>query len=156
MRRGRLFGRLKLTDARGTLRPMLRPESADDRFQWKANMTPRQRLIWRSGFLAMMVGGFMPQVLVLINVQWRTYPWLTPQVIFTYLAAFAPATVAFLWIFFRLAKNPGIATHRLERGVCGSCCYSIESLPSDPDGCTVCPECGAAWKLPPPPPNNPA
>ncbi|MCB9842433.1 MAG: hypothetical protein H6812_04170 [Phycisphaeraceae bacterium] len=31
---------------------------------------------------------------------------------------------------------------------CASCGYSIKGLPSQDDGCTVCPECGAAWKLP--------
>jgi hypothetical protein len=29
---------------------------------------------------------------------------------------------------------------------CLACTYSIEGLPEDTDGCTVCPECGAAWR----------
>jgi hypothetical protein len=37
----------------------------------------------------------------------------------------------------------------VAKGCCASCGYVIESLPPDPDGCTTCPECGAAWKLPP-------
>lgn len=35
---------------------------------------------------------------------------------------------------------------RLVR-VCPACEYSLESSAPEPDGCTVCPECGAAWKL---------
>lgn len=44
---------------------------------------------------------------------------------------------------------------------CPACTHNLEGVLSDPDGCTVCPECGAAWKLtaptqppttPPPPP----
>jgi hypothetical protein len=53
-------------------------------------------------------------------------------------------------------KIPGTAAARIERGLCGSCIYPIETTSPQSDGCTVCPECGAAWKLPPPPPNNPA
>lgn len=29
--------------------------------------------------------------------------------------------------------------------VCPCCSYSLADTPSDPDGCTLCPECGAAW-----------
>ncbi len=36
----------------------------------------------------------------------------------------------------------------LNRAVCASCGYSLASLARAEDGCTVCPECGAAWKLP--------
>ncbi len=30
---------------------------------------------------------------------------------------------------------------------CASCGYSLQRLSPEPDGCTVCPECGAAWRL---------
>ncbi len=32
--------------------------------------------------------------------------------------------------------------------ICPSCRYDLAGLPADPDGCLVCAECGAAWKLP--------
>ena len=35
----------------------------------------------------------------------------------------------------------------LRFGLCPACGYEIGSLPADPDGCTPCPECGAAWNL---------
>jgi len=35
-----------------------------------------------------------------------------------------------------------------ELKICIGCVYSLEGLVAEPDGCTVCPECGAAWKLP--------
>jgi len=38
----------------------------------------------------------------------------------------------------------------LAAGLCASCAYSIDGIPPAPDGCAVCPECGAAWKLPHP------
>lgn len=35
----------------------------------------------------------------------------------------------------------------LRRRRCASCGYSIDGFKPDEDGCTVCPECGAAWNL---------
>lgn len=34
-----------------------------------------------------------------------------------------------------------------DGGVCACCAYQLEGLPRDRDGCTICPECGAAWKM---------
>ena len=31
---------------------------------------------------------------------------------------------------------------------CPSCGYRLADLPVQADGCTVCPECGAAWRVP--------
>ncbi len=33
-------------------------------------------------------------------------------------------------------------------GYCTCCGYPLEGLTPEPDGCTVCPECGAAWRMP--------
>ncbi len=35
----------------------------------------------------------------------------------------------------------------VANGRCGSCGYELAKLPIAEDGCTVCPECGAAWQL---------
>lgn len=44
----------------------------------------------------------------------------------------------------------------LKRGRCPQCSYPIERCQPDPaDACRVCPECGAAWKLPETPPIAP-
>lgn len=34
-------------------------------------------------------------------------------------------------------------------GLCGcpACFYDLEDVPATEDGCTLCPECGAAWRL---------
>ncbi|MFN7019700.1 MAG: hypothetical protein ACK4WH_00045 [Phycisphaerales bacterium] len=34
----------------------------------------------------------------------------------------------------------------VSAGLCGSCGYSLGNLSAEPDGCLVCPECGAAWR----------
>lgn len=36
----------------------------------------------------------------------------------------------------------------LHVGACPSCNYALRGLPSDRDGCVMCPECGASWILP--------
>ncbi len=36
----------------------------------------------------------------------------------------------------------------LEHRQCPACDYNLRSLPMEHDGCTVCPECGAAWRMP--------
>ena len=68
----------------------------------------------------------------------------------------APATV-FLALGFLLV---GLFTYglRLESiprelralGLCPACLYDLSAFPPDPDRCTLCPECGAAWRLPSP------
>ena len=35
----------------------------------------------------------------------------------------------------------------LREGECPACEYRMAALSPEPDGCTVCPECGAAWRL---------
>lgn len=32
-------------------------------------------------------------------------------------------------------------------GLCPSCAYRIDSIEPEPDECTVCPECGGAWRM---------
>ena len=34
-----------------------------------------------------------------------------------------------------------------QQGLCLSCSYDLCGLPTESDGCVVCPECGAAWKV---------
>ena len=35
----------------------------------------------------------------------------------------------------------------LSRRLCPSCGYTLDGLTPEADGCRVCPECGAAWKV---------
>ena len=43
------------------------------------------------------------------------------------------------------ARARGRALVRLGR--CAGCLYELEGLRAEGDGCCVCPECGAAWRL---------
>lgn len=41
-----------------------------------------------------------------------------------------------------------ISVYLAER-LCPSCAYSLAGISAAADACTVCPECGTAWRLPP-------
>ena len=57
------------------------------------------------------------------------------------LVAIVPALISFR------AHPARVIPRRLAAGKCGACAYPLRKLPRELDGCTVCPECGAAWKL---------
>lgn len=46
----------------------------------------------------------------------------------------------------RERKFSTIAGIHLMHGRCAGCGYALHDLPTEPDGCIVCPECNAAWK----------
>lgn len=65
---------------------------------------------------------------------------------------FLPPVVALGYIW---RRQMDAALARLESAraelppVCPSCRYDLAGLPVEPDGCTVCSECGAAWRFNP-------
>lgn len=42
---------------------------------------------------------------------------------------------------------PAVARYWLSTGQCASCRYELARVEPASDGCVVCPECGAAWKI---------
>ncbi len=56
---------------------------------------------------------------------------------------------------FRLNVRPPdyrvVGAHLAASRLCLCCGYGLAGVPPQQDGCTVCPECGAAWVLPRPP-----
>lgn len=52
------------------------------------------------------------------------------------------------WAMRRFEKSLAADAARLMLidALCPSCAYGLHGLPEDPDGCLVCPECGAAWR----------
>lgn len=47
----------------------------------------------------------------------------------------------------RLKHEQSIIDTLLAEGYCVSCGYELSGLPVEADGCTVCPECRAAWRM---------
>jgi len=50
---------------------------------------------------------------------------------------------------FRWQNAESVVTALTRTGLCPSCAYNMEGVVLEHDGCTVCPECGAAWRLSP-------
>jgi hypothetical protein len=75
---------------------------------------------------------------------------------FNALGLFGPLAVLMLLIaasiFLTASKIwiPAVARSWLAQGECPSCRYTIDTLEPEADGCTVCPECGAGWRVGPP------
>lgn len=73
----------------------------------------------------------------------------------TSLKAWFWVLVGLVWIYagYRLTRSFGIDAETmrqemLARARCASCGYSLAGIPREDDGCTVCPECASAWRVP--------
>ncbi|MEQ8844349.1 MAG: hypothetical protein RIB58_05790 [Phycisphaerales bacterium] len=67
--------------------------------------------------------------------------------------AMLPLIVVYAYLHFTQFR-PWLKQYRSAQGRCQACDYDLTGLTPDPDGCTTCPECGAAWRLPPEPPTT--
>jgi hypothetical protein len=47
----------------------------------------------------------------------------------------------------RRATTRRIANVYAHAGFCGSCGHDLRGATTEPDGCTICTECGAAWRV---------
>jgi hypothetical protein len=135
----------KVQDARGISRAV--PVAV--RFAWES-FSRRQRwgLLASAVFVGFCLFGFAYN----LNFSIRNPPpyatgllrWLGPSV-WLFISA---VQVANVWSVLTRAKDaPETATALMACGLCPACVYPISSLPIDNDGCTICPECGAAWRL---------
>ncbi len=81
------------------------------------------------------------------------YLWRVPApryVLWTF--AFAPVSFVVMAITYRY-RIPKIGPEAIIHSMllehrCPSCAYDLSATSPDPDGCTTCPECGAAWRMP--------
>lgn len=51
------------------------------------------------------------------------------------------------WFVHRCSRA-AVAEALLGVGACPSCGHPVRDIAPAPDGCTICPECGAAWRVP--------
>lgn len=147
---GGYFGPANVFDSRGRRTPF-EYDSTVDRESWLHATTGRQRLVlrvlWYGTFA--FIFSWVLGILVLWNkLGMRGNSWLLTNVLIFFLF-----TVPFAAIFAseRLKKRrivfPTLANLRLSKGICGGCKYSLVGIAQDVNEGTVCPECGAAWKL---------
>ena len=82
---------------------------------------------WLDGKMMSLWAGLVA-ALLLVNAVVQTLAWRR-----------APASRAAVDYLVQMAKASCL---------CASCGYNLRNLPTEPDHCTLCPECGAAWRLP--------
>lgn len=70
--------------------------------------------------------------------RWLGGAWWLPL----HLAAFA--TIAYAG---RHERFDHLVPKRLRLGLCPKCFYQLDKISLEEDNVTICPECGAAWKL---------
>lgn len=73
------------------------------------------------------------------SVEFATIILFWGTLLFAFLSAF---------LYHRYVGSRVIPRVLSSLGLCGACAYRLRAVPPDTDGCTVCPECGSAWKLP--------
>lgn len=69
--------------------------------------------------------------------------WLVPLIAGMLAWPFFPFVIRYI----RQKRASELRAAYIKARHCASCDYDLTNLPVDPDGCTKCPECNAAWKL---------
>lgn len=150
-----MFAWQKLVDARGVKR-----EVCDLREVVRTSGLSRQSILL-PGYTTPFWQGFLLAGLVFVTV-WK----LIVLTVFPVLGDIQLFSVAGLMLYGFLFVFPGMLfgiemarfgwrspQHAIDAMIrvrlCPSCGYSLYECEPKPDGCTVCPECGAAWRLEP-------
>lgn len=114
------------------------------------------RFVFASRRLVRMVDGTRSQRLVLITASglWLVLlPVLVWRLGTDKLGVLAALTLAAIVLIWLAAWEHGHQIRKLRRGLrdlppgCLSCWYDLSATTPAPDGCTVCPECGGAWRF---------
>jgi hypothetical protein len=146
---GRRRSGRKVHDDRGREVEPLRPSSAAD----LPKDSPQAQLVRRLACNDFTIAGpqavgaailfFIGYVVAMGVVNWLSLPdWVGSTIGY---ALFAAGGIMANWLFWTGSAKQ-IAMTAVRRGLCGSCGYSLEALAPEPDGCLLCPECGAAWR----------
>lgn len=73
--------------------------------------------------------------------------WAGPLILVALVAALRPLALAALGKFSLANAVEQVLPAWLTHAHCAACGYGLASMPVEADGCSVCPECGAAWNL---------
>jgi hypothetical protein len=101
----------------------------------KAERGPRKLSSAAIVLVAVIGGGATGAILLGLAFVWFILPWAGLVLLAEY-QYLGPKRVA----------NEAIK-NCLEERTCPACLYSLVDLKPAPDGCVLCPECGAAWRL---------
>lgn len=85
----------------------------------------------------------VPNMLLLLVVSFRFAPLWWLLVLVCIMIGSVPQT----WNFVVRKHGQPIAAKLASQGLCGACGYALKGIAAEVDGCTVCPECDAAWNI---------
>jgi len=131
-------------DARGverSIRLIARPGWQSLSLRRKASL-----FIWLTLAVASICGLLFALTIHLIYL--TTARWMRWAELFGWLLMFGNAVASAGTIILGADAGRNAAAVHLARNKCPSCGYSLSELPPANDGCTVCPECGGAWRTP--------
>jgi hypothetical protein len=106
---------------------------------------------WWRGIAALAI--FLAGALILPWVTWPIQSFLLDRGLPTYHAGFISGGVYGLLVlpifavFHNKQRRPMTARLILRDHICPSCLYDLQGLTPADDDCTVCPECGSAWRI---------
>ena len=92
---------------------------------------------------------FLPRMLILVgSIATLSFLGVAIPTLVHWLFFVVTVPLGFLSLrFFNVAILKWQAGGLVAINRCASCGYNLQKLPAAEDGCTICPECGAAWKL---------
>ncbi|MCL4742688.1 MAG: hypothetical protein KJZ54_10850 [Phycisphaerales bacterium] len=144
-----------VADARGRRVPLIGRSATTKPEQWRLHAvlsrSPRAR---RVGFVAAAIAlpvFFVPALLIspasrtILGTPPSFEAWRIGLMILTGATMGGAGPLAMIFVARRLLASE-IARFIVGAGACASCDYPLAGVPEAPDGCVVCPECGAAWR----------
>jgi len=144
-----------VVDARGRRVPLIGRSATTAKDRWRMHAvlsrSPRAR---RVGFVAGAIAlpvFFAPALLIspasraILGTPPSFEAWRIGLVIVAGAAMGGAGPLAMILVSRRLLASE-IARFVVGAGACASCDYPLAGVPEAEDGCTVCPECGAAWR----------
>lgn len=96
--------------------------------------------------ILMMLFGELTGALLGINIS-LNFLSLPGQVQFWVYAISFGGAMGFINKFYGWRNSAAAVRAMTRAGLCPACAYRIHGCEPEADGCTVCPECGAAWRL---------
>ncbi len=141
----------QMKDDRGNLVPICEPRDID--MLAKKSLRGLHRKAWKTQPRVLLYSALlMVCTYVASTFFFRSLfkrPITTPEVIGAVSGFAITATAIALSAAKRRAAN--VTAYKedcLQRTRCPSCAYNLAGISAQPDLCTLCPECGAAWRLP--------
>lgn len=115
---------------------------------WDAEAKWMSSVGWMGGTI---IGGFL-LVIPLIIASFVTNPpqwpsWLLPVCTALFVGLGVRLMLPFIWGLTRRRMSDQLRDGYLRASRCPSCGYSLHDLTPAPDGCTLCTECGSAWRV---------